>query len=186
MDKRIRRKQKGPAKQLVFATSIHEAAHFVLGYILCASNYQHEISILKVGDALGHVNGEDLSGYEKPTRKDIENEIISLYAGYFAELLICGKKKSVAKHGAQSDFEKANDLLKYIKRTSSRKIVLKTRLEDKTRRLVSKYRPAIEALSNELRKSKTISGDEAMLIVDASLGNREAKLSLMNLKSLKG
>src|SRR5690606_10196440 len=91
--------------------SIHESAHFVLTHVLCPTHAQDSISIKRQHQTWGRVSGESIYGIENITIKDVENEIVTLYAGYIAEVLICNVNTSIARLGARGDFEVAEQLL---------------------------------------------------------------------------
>ena len=168
------------------AISIHESAHFVLTHLLCPTHFQSKISILKKDGILGRVIGESIDGIENPSRKVVESEVISLYAGYIAEILICGTKPSFARLGAQGDFDVADYVLKSFTSVKGVRLTqLKARLRSRTKKLVKKYRLAIEVLAKEVRKIKVLDGEDAGLIVDSTLGEEHALPALASLRDFK-
>lgn len=178
-------KSKPKKLQTIRGVSIHEAAHFVLTNILCPTHQQVKVSIAPEHRTLGRVLGETLFSQENFSIKDIESEVITLYAGYVAEMLFCKTQVRIAKMGAQDDFDVANDVLRNTKFAGLKLRRLKERLLSRTKTIVKKYRSTIEVLASELRRYKTLEGDEAVLIVALSLEDKNVLFSVENLRQIK-
>jgi ATP-dependent Zn protease len=182
--KRVKPKKK---PQNLNATSTHEAAHFVVTHMLCPTNYQDVISIIPFDGTLGRVIGEDLHGTDpgKLSMDDIENAVITLYSGYMGEILICKTPSRIAKLGAADDFELADEYLELTDLTGAKLKRLRVKLINRTRAVIKKYRPAIEAVAKEVKRIKVLPCEEAALIADAAMGDTTAGQSLETLRQLK-
>lgn len=179
-------KAKKRSRQSPTAISVHESAHFVLTHLLCPTHFQTEIPILKRDETLGRVTGESIDGIESPSRKVVENEVVTLYAGYIAEILICGTKPSFARLGAQCDFDVADHVLRNFTPVRGAGLIqLKARLRARTKTLVKKYRHLIEYLAKELRREKAIPGEEAGLIIEIARGKKEAVWALTSVRDFR-
>jgi|GEM_PF-7095140 len=163
---------------ILFKTAMHEAAHFVLNNYLVPNNVIDRITIIKVKNSLGTVRGEDISGYERISSSLISKEISILYAGYMAEVYLCNQKKKIARLHACGDLEQIKYWTKQTGFIGERKKNFRFKARLRSKKLVLKFKSQIYTLASQLMIKKVITGEEALLIILTSKGEREAVIAL--------
>ena len=153
-------------------TAHHEAGHFVITYALSNygndySVYQYEITIKSDGVNKGKVTYESKEFSEDS--KLIRDEAISMYAGYYAEVRYDPEYADTAKKLADSDFEKAKELLTSLDDVEDLSLSIENS-RAKAKALVDQHWNEIELLADALLRRETIPGDKAEIIVDVARG----------------
>ena len=137
-------------------TAHHEAGHFVITYALSNygndySVYQYEITIKSDGVNKGKVTYESKEFSEDS--KLIRDEAISMYAGYYAEVRYDPEYADTAKKLADSDFEKAKELLTSLDDVEDLSLSIENS-RAKAKALVDQHWNEIELLADALLRQK--------------------------------
>ena len=166
-------------------TAYHEAGHFVAAYAL--SNYgedylpaQYMITIKPDGESLGKVNLDDERSDKDP--KIRRNALLSLYAGYYAEVRYDPDCADRAEQTSDDDFSKAKDALETLDSVEDHSLLIK-KLRAGAKALVDQHWNEIELLADALLRRETIPGDEAEIIIDVARGETSLKQLTRSLNS---
>jgi ATP-dependent Zn protease len=170
----VKQKQRKQPKET--NTAYHEAGHavadvrFELG---CEG-----VTIIPRRDAgtLGHASCSDDAGAAKA-----EQKVISLLAGYTAQVEHDPACEAQARLGADGDFEEARNTL----REHGAKRTLQPWLK-KAREFVSNNWRAIEMVAHDLLETKKLDGTEVECIVDIADGKRSGAQELADYRNSRG
>ena len=164
--------KKSQAKESI---AYHEAAHCVIGFVLDGTvPYTLTINLPDGSDTVGECDGEHPIQVGV-TAEGIENAIVSLYAGFAAQVEFDPTNEELYKSHASDDDDKADKFLSYL--GSDRKELGK-KLRDRAKELVQENWSTITAVAEELLLHGTLDDYEAECIMMASRGDEEAKAYL--------
>jgi Peptidase family M41 len=165
------------------SVAFHEAGHFVAKHVLHRAP-PYVVTICPEDDALGQNKG-DLALPAEVTTTELENLLVTLFAGRAAQLRFRPEQKKEAKAGAVDDDAKATELMKLLGFSRAENRRWERSLRTRAGILVTRHWKAIRSLAHNLITYRILAGDEASLIVMASLGDKDAAGALRMLRKLK-
>ena len=169
----------------------HEAGHALAGVVACPEDGLHKVTIQPRGQAMGVAHFAPDTDRHLHSRRYMQAQIIKGLGGRVAEEIMFGADNVTG--GAESDLIHVNrvarrmiyrlgmsddqGLLVYDEAGGSlsgdaqakmdqQVNALLRRLYDETRDIITKHRPALEALAKALLERETIEGEEAMRILE--------------------
>ena len=104
----------------------------------------------------------------------MEAAVVTLYAGFAAEVEFDPKSRKQARLGACGDDRQAKDLLAVLERDGRKRRTRQARLRNRAARFVQAHWQEIQALATKLVERKMLDGAEAGMIVEAAAGDKEA------------
>ena len=167
----------------------HEAGHALAGVVACPEDGLHKVTIQPRGQAMGVAHFAPEDDRHLHSRRYLEAQIVKGLGGRVAEEIIFGAENITG--GAESDLVHVNRVAKRMvyrlgmgdenallvyddqaplsgeaqARMDAQVNVLLQRLYVRTRDIVQKHQPALEALAQALLERETIDGPEAVEIL---------------------
>ena len=165
---------------LVF-TAHHEAGHWVTSDALFPSRVRAGIDVLKKDGRLGASTEEEVWWAEDPEadRQEFENEVVVLYAGHAAEVLLDSEIAQEHLPGSWDDDEKALDILELLESDEGSRSKLEMRLRKQAADIVERRWPAVQLLANALVSWERLHEDVCSLL--AALAEDDPDLTRQNL-----
>ncbi len=161
---------------LSFFVAYHEAGHRVASYRLFPDRVRGRVTILPEGEAAGHCFEEGLWARD---RRSIEAQVVMMYAGAAAELLLDRSRTEQVRAGARSDDAVAEELLGGIG------LELEPPLRRRAQAFVAEHWSEINEVAKELLSRRFLTGTEAELVCDAAAGGRDAADAARRLKTYR-
>lgn len=173
-------------------TAIHEAGHAVAAYIFKPEDRISRVTIVRYGDALGHVSHTPSRERYHITRQDMENDICVALGGRAADELfyntattgaysdLMGVRKTLMRMaqvamfetlgfsiftGLGQDTEPSEELLKAMDE-------LYLKLLERTKRALQQNRLAVETLATVLQEKEELDADEVRRILELTVEDR--------------
>ena len=178
-------------------TAIHEAGHAIAAYIFKPEDRISRVTIVRYGDALGHVSHTPSSERYHVTRQDMENDICVALGGRAADELFHNTATTGAysdlmdvRHtlmrmaqvamfetlgfsiftGLGQDTEPSEELLKAMDE-------LYVKLLECTKRALQRNRVAVETLATVLQEKEELDADEVKHILELTIETRSQDVS---------
>ena len=176
----------------LWSIAVHEAGHALVSYLLAPESRILRVSILPAGGGAAGYNLCVPRERVMPDKRQMESQICVLLAGRAAEQAVLGEEALTA--GASGDLSWAAELamamvmelgmagepavsLKALQRgcggaggqEASRALL--NRLYDSTLSLIDRYNRALNALAEALMRSESLTGEEAVKILEDNLSD---------------
>jgi cell division protease FtsH len=169
----------------------HEAGHAIAGVVACPEDGLHKVTIQPRGRAMGVAHFSPDDDRHLHPKSYLESQIIKGLGGRVAEELIFGAEHVTG--GAESDLVHVNRIARRMiyrlgmgsngsllvhddeagplsgdaqARMDAEVQAMLTRLYDHTRSVLSRHRPALDALALALIERETLDGAEAMALLE--------------------
>jgi hypothetical protein len=134
------------------------------------------VTIRPKGKAAGHCFEEGLWAHD---RKSVEAQVVMLYAGAAAELVLDPSRTKEVKAGARCDDSVAEELLGRIG------LELEPQLRRRANAFVTERWVEINAIAKELLRRRVLTGTEAELVCDTAVGGPHAADAARRLKKYR-
>ncbi len=159
-----------------FFVAYHEAGHRVASYRLFPDRVRGRVTILPSGETAGHCFEEGSWGHDRPS---MEAQVVMMYAGAAAELLLDASRTEEVRAGARSDDAVAEELLGGIG------LELAPSLRRRATAFVTEHWSEIDAVAKELLRRRVLTGTEAELVCDAAGGGPDAADAAQRLETYR-
>lgn len=173
-------------------TAIHEAGHAVAAYIFKPEDRISRVTIVRYGDALGHVSHTPSRERYHVTQQDMENDICVALGGRAADELfyntattgaysdLMGVRQTLMRMaqvamfetlgfsiftGLGQDTEPSEELLKAMDE-------LYIKLLERTKRVLQRNRVAVQTLATVLQEKEELDADEVRQILELTIEDR--------------
>ena len=171
----------------------HEAGHALAGVVACPEDGLHKVTIQPRGQAMGVAHFAPDTDRHLHSRRYMQAQIIKGLGGRVAEEIVFGSENVTG--GAESDLVHVNRVARRMiyrlgmgegqallvydeegaplsgeaqSRMDQQVNALLSRLYDETRDILTRHRPALEALAQALLERETVEGEEAVRILEAA------------------
>lgn len=171
----------------------HEAGHALAGVVACPEDGLHKVTIQPRGQAMGVAHFAPDTDRHLHSRRYMQAQIIKGLGGRVAEEIVFGPENVTG--GAESDLVHVNRVARRMiyrlgmgegqallvydeegaplsgeaqSRMDQQVNTLLSRLYDETRDILTRHRPALEALAQALLERETVEGEEAVRILAAA------------------
>jgi cell division protease FtsH len=173
--------------------SIHEAGHALAGVLCCPEDGLHKVTIQPRGQAMGVAFFSPAADQHLHSRRYLESQILKGLAGRAAEELVFGPElvTSGAKNDLQQTTRIAREMVYHLGMGRTTGLIahdahtaplsgeshaamdrdvkeIVDALYDRVKGLLELHRPALEALARALLEHETLTGQEALAILDAN------------------
>ena len=173
--------------------AIHEAGHALAGVLCCPEDGLHKVTIQPRGQAMGVAFFSPAADQHLHSRRYLESQILKGLAGRAAEELVFGPDlvTSGAKNDLQQTTRIAREMVYHLGMGRATGLIahdahmaplsgeshaamdrdvkeIVDALYDRVKALLELHRPALEALARALLERETLTGQEALAILDVN------------------